>query len=55
MDEQLASRRAMSLLESGVPLSLLLDLGGFAPPSREILTEEGLPDVPWWEPTRAAG
>ena len=46
-----ASAEVMSLLAEGVPLALLADLaspGG--PSSPEILQDEGLPDVAWWEP-----
>ena len=45
-----ASAEVMSLLAQGVPLALLADLaspGG--PASPEILQDEGLPDVAWWE------
>lgn len=63
MDEQVApppvslpSQRVMALLTEHVPLTLLLDLGGFAPPSRDIVAGEGLPDEAWWEPrAQAAG
>lgn len=46
-----ASAEAMSLLTEGVPLALLADLaspGG--PRSPEILEDEGLPEVAWWDP-----
>jgi hypothetical protein len=42
---------AMRLLACGVPLSLIMDLatpGG--PRSREILTVEGHPENPQWDP-----
>lgn len=48
-----AARRpaAIHLLACGVPLSLIMDLaapGG--PRSQEILTVEGCPKDPWWDP-----
>ncbi|HEY3438217.1 MAG TPA: hypothetical protein VGK35_11075 [Actinotalea sp.] len=46
-----ASAEVMSLLTEGVPLALLADLANPAgPASPEILEDEGLPDVAWWEP-----
>ncbi len=40
----------MVLLNSGVPLSLLLDLTApVGPRSHEILVEEGGPQDAWWE------
>ena len=47
-----ASAEVMSLLAEVVPLALLADLaspGG--PASPEILQDEGLPEVAWWEPS----
>ena len=46
-----ASAEVMSLLAEGVPLALLADLvSPDGPASPEILQDEGLPDVAWWEP-----
>ncbi len=40
----------MVLLNNGVPLSLLLDLGmPVGPRSHEILVEEGATQDAWWE------
>ncbi len=39
----------MDLLHEHVPLTLLVDLVD-APPSEQVLVEEGLPDEPWWQP-----
>jgi len=45
-----ASHEVMSLLSEHVPLALLADLVlPDGPASPEILTEEGLPEVAWWE------
>lgn len=45
-----ASQEVMSLLSEHVPLALLADLAiPEGPASPEILSEEGLPDVAWWE------
>jgi hypothetical protein len=38
----------MDLLADHVPLTLLVDLVD-APPSQQVLVEEGLPEEPWWE------
>jgi len=49
-DEE-ASQEVMSLLSEHVPLALLADLAlPDGPASPEILSEEGLPEVAWWEP-----
>jgi hypothetical protein len=48
-DEQ-ASAEVMALLGEHVPLALLADLAQpEGPASPEILKDEGLPEVPWWE------
>ena len=48
--DQEASAEVMSLLTEGVPLALLADLvNPDGPASPEILEDEGLPDVAWWE------
>jgi hypothetical protein len=45
-----ASQEVMSLLSEHVPLALLADLAiPEGPASPDILTEEGLPEVAWWE------
>lgn len=45
-----ASQEVMSLLSQHVPLALLADLAlPDGPESPEILDEEGLPEVAWWE------
>lgn len=45
-----ASQEVMSLLSEHVPLALLADLAiPEGPASPQILSEEGLPDVAWWE------
>ncbi|EYR63828.1 hypothetical protein N866_18085 [Actinotalea ferrariae CF5-4] len=45
-----ASQEVMSLLNEHVPLALLADLAiPEGPASPEILSEEGLPEVAWWE------
>ena len=45
-----ASQEVMSLLSEHVPLALLADLAiPEGPASPEILSEEGLPEVAWWE------
>lgn len=38
----------MDLLHDHVPLTLLVDLVD-APPSEQVLVEEGLPEQRWWE------
>jgi hypothetical protein len=38
----------MELLADHVPLTLLVDLVD-APPSEQVLVEEGLPEQRWWE------
>lgn len=48
--EDEASHEVMSLLSEHVPLALLADLAlPDGPASPEILDEEGLPEVAWWE------
>ena len=42
----------MELLADHVPLTLLVDLVD-APPSEQVLVEEGLPEQRWWEHDRA--
>jgi hypothetical protein len=45
-----ASQEVMSLLSEHVPLALLADLAiPEGPASPDILDEEGLPEVAWWE------
>ena len=45
-----ASQEVMSLLSEHVPLALLADLAiPEGPASPQILSEEGLPEVAWWE------
>ena len=45
-----ASAEVMSLLSQHVPLALLADLASVqGPASPEILQDEGLPEVAWWE------
>lgn len=45
-----ASQEVMHLLSEHVPLALLADLAlPDGPASPQILSEEGLPDVEWWE------
>lgn len=39
----------MGLLHDHVPLTLLVDLVD-APPSEQVLVEEGIPAQRWWEP-----
>jgi hypothetical protein len=39
----------MDLLHEHVPLTLLVDLVD-APPSEQVLVEEGLPPEQWWGP-----
>lgn len=41
-------QQVMGLLHDHVPLTLLVDLAD-APASEQVLREEGMPDVPWWE------
>lgn len=41
----------MELLADHVPLTLLVDLVD-APPSEQVLAEEGLPEQRWWEHDR---
>ena len=49
--DQEASAEVMSLLTEGVPLALLADLANpDGPASPDILEDEGLPEVAWWEP-----
>lgn len=49
VDEE-ASQEVMSLLSEHVPLALLADLAiPSGPESPQILQDEGLPDVAWWE------
>ncbi|WP_182113468.1 MULTISPECIES: hypothetical protein [unclassified Actinotalea] len=44
------SQEVMSLLAQGVPLALLADLASpDGPASPEILEDEGLPEVAWWD------
>ena len=44
------SQEVMALLSEHVPLTLLADLAlPEGPHSEEIITEEGLPEVAWWE------
>ena len=38
----------MDMLHDHVPLTLLVDLVD-APPSEQVLIEEGLPEQQWWE------
>jgi hypothetical protein len=38
----------MDMLHDHVPLTLLVDLVD-APPSEQVLVEEGLPEQQWWE------
>lgn len=48
-DEE-ASQEVMHLLSEHVPLALLADLAlPDGPASPEILSEEGLPEVAWWD------
>lgn len=48
--EAAATVEIMDLLHEHVPLTLLADLTDPAgPASPDILEEEGLPDVAWWE------
>ncbi|MBO1751673.1 hypothetical protein J4G33_07640 [Actinotalea sp. BY-33] len=48
--EDEASQEVMSLLSQHVPLALLADLAvPSGPASPQILEDEGLPDVAWWE------
>ncbi|MDT0165045.1 hypothetical protein Q9R32_05695 [Actinotalea sp. AC32] len=50
VDEVEASQEVMSLLSEHVPLALLADLAiPEGPQSPQILSEEGLPEVAWWE------
>lgn len=50
-----ASQEVMSLLSEHVPLALLADLAiPEGPASPQILSEEGLPEVAWWEGGDAA-
>lgn len=50
--EEHAREDVMRLLSEHVPLTLLADLAQPAgPDSPDILEDEGLPDVAWWEPT----
>lgn len=45
-----ASQEVMSLLSEHVPLALLADLAiPEGPLSPQILSDEGLPEVAWWE------
>lgn len=45
-----ASHEVMNLLGQHVPLALLADLAiPSGPESPQILQDEGLPDVAWWE------
>lgn len=45
-----ASQEVMSLLSEHVPLALLADLAiPEGPASPQILSDEGLPEVAWWE------
>jgi len=54
--EEQASEDVMRLLSEHVPLTLLADLAQpTGPDSPEILEDEGLPDVAWWEPTADEG
>lgn len=49
--EDRASEDVMRLLSEHVPLTLLADLAQpKGPKSPEILEDEGLPDVAWWQP-----
>lgn len=48
--EEAATVEIMDLLHEHVPLTLLADLTDPAgPASPDILEEEGLPEVAWWE------
>lgn len=54
--EEVATVEIMELLHEHVPLTLLADLADPAgPASPEILEEEGLPDVAWWEAGEGPG
>ena len=44
----------MGLLHDHVPLTLLVDLVD-APPSEQVLVEEGIPEEPWWESSEHHG
>ncbi len=49
-EEERASEDVMRLLSEHVPLTLLADLAQpTGPDSPEILEDEGLPEVAWWE------
>ncbi|NCT91607.1 hypothetical protein GXB85_11680 [Cellulomonas sp. APG4] len=49
VDEE-ASHEVMNLLSQHVPLALLADLAiPSGPESPQILQDEGLPEVAWWE------
>ena len=51
-----AAVEIMDLLAEHVPLTLLTDLTDPAgPASPDILEEEGLPDVAWWEGAEGTG
>jgi hypothetical protein len=43
-----AGEDVMDMLHDHVPLTLLVDLVD-APPSEQVLVEEGLPEQQWWE------
>ena len=43
-----AGEDVMDMLHDHVPLTLLVDLVD-APPSEQVLVEEGLPAQQWWE------
>lgn len=48
VDETAGSERAMALLHAHIPLALLVDLAAEPPiDSRELLAEEGHPDMSW--------
>lgn len=46
---QAVDEAVMGLLHDHVPLTLLVDLVD-APPSEQVLVEEGIPAQRWWEP-----
>ena len=49
-DSAEASQEVMNLLSQHVPLALLADLAvPTGPASPQILEDEGLPEVAWWE------
>ena len=51
---QAVDEAVMGLLHDHVPLTLLVDLVD-APPSEQVLVEEGIPAQRWWEPAEVQG